>query len=186
MIKMIFSVVVVLFLSSCSTVEVVQNHDTTVDFSTMKTYAWFDVNEPLSGNVRVDKSDVKQYVRKAVEKVLMAKGYIKGAEVEADFLVTWLGAVEKKVTAKNIDHFYRPYGYAALQQDPRWKKENTPTPNEFPEGALILDFLDPASQKLVWRGVGKEKVGKAKTPEEVERVISRIVVQILSTFPSGE
>lgn len=183
MVKQILAVVFFVIACGCTPVQISENHDTTVDFSTMKTYAWLNVNEPLSGDVRIDKNEVKRYVRDAVERVLLAKGYIKGAEEEADFLVTWLGGVEKKVSVKNIDHFYRPYGYSALQQDPRWRRESPLTQVEYQEGSLLLDFLDPASQKLVWRGVGKEQITGTTTSVEAERLISKVVSQILKTFP---
>ncbi len=41
-------------------------------------------------------------------------GYVKDDNGSPDFLITWFGAIEKKVKKESIDHFYSTYGYGSV------------------------------------------------------------------------
>ncbi len=167
----------------CSTVKVTSDYDAGVDFSEMQTYAWLDIATKPGDDVRINNELVKKAVRKAVEKVLHTKGYVKAAGEEADFQITWLGAIDKKIQSDNVSHFYQTYGYGALQRDPQWSKESNLSSREYEEGTLIIDFLDPVKHRPIWRGAGSEKISGDGTEEEAKRKINRVVAQILQKFP---
>ncbi len=186
MYKLIISLLVVFIVCGCSRVKVTSDYDSAVDFSTMKTYAWLQVADSPGNDARINNSLVKESVRKSVEKVLNAKGYVKAATEKVDFRISWLGAIDKKVTSDSISHFYRSYGYGALYHDPQWSKDPTLASREYEEGTLIVDFLDPDNHSLIWRGEGSEKISGENSPDETKRVIHRVVAQILKQFPPNK
>jgi hypothetical protein len=53
----------------------------------------------------------------------------------------------------------------------------------YQEGTLILDFVDPKTDNLIWRGVGKKVVSETTTPEKSDREINDAVEKILKKFP---
>ncbi len=186
MYKLIFSLLVVSIVCGCSRVKVTNDYDSAVDFSTMKTYAWLQVVDSAGNDARINNSLVKDTVREAVEKVLKEKGYVKAETENVDFQISWLGAIDKKVTSDSINHFYRPYGYGALYRDPQWNKDPTLAVREYEEGTLIIDFLDPENHSLIWRGEGSEKISEEKSHKEAKQVIHRVVSQILKQFPPNK
>ena len=50
-------------------------------------------------------------------------------------------------------------------------------------GTLMLAFIDPKSDNLIWRGVGKKVVWEKTTPEKNEKVINTAVEEILKKCP---
>lgn len=177
--------VLMLFAASCSTLEVSSNFNPKTDFSRLKTYAWLnDVDHP-SSNVRVNNELVRNSVREGIEEDLAAKGFIKSEQRDtADFLVTWFGAIEQKLKVENINNFYAPYGYGTLYRDPYWNSNPTVTKTKaYEEGSLIIDFLDPKHQALLWRGTGKDRIEAGQPPETVKRKLKESVRMILANFP---
>ena len=48
---------------------------------------------------------------------------------------------------------------------------------------MDLDFIDPKSKELIWRGWAKGVVGNEKTPEERQKKIEKTVQKILEKYP---
>jgi hypothetical protein len=173
-----------LLVAGCSTIKVGSDYKTNIDFSKFKTYAWLNETDNPSDNVRMNNKMVIDSVRASVERTLNSKGYIKTDNEKADFLITWFGAIEQKMKAQNIDHFYSSYGYGTLYQDPDWNPQSQVTNiKEYEEGSLIFDFLDPESHTLLWRGIGRDKVVEGRPDDVVRQNIDKAVRQILADYP---
>lgn len=180
----IFLGLLVMLFSSCSTVKVESDYSTKVDFSKLKTYAWLNETGHTSDNVRMNNKLVVDSVRDSVENTLNAKGFVKTDSEKADFLITWFGAIEQKIKAQNIDHFYSSYGYGALYQNPYWNPQSEVINiKEYEEGSLIFDFLDPENHTLLWRGIGRDKVVEGRPEDVVRQNIDKAVRQILADYP---
>ena len=54
---------------------------------------------------------------------------------------------------------------------------------EYDEGSLTIDFVDAASQTLLWRGTGTQRFQEYKDPEKASRDIDTLVEKILAQFP---
>ena len=52
-----------------------------------------------------------------------------------------------------------------------------------PEGTLIIDFVEPNSKNLLWRGAAKGVFDNARTPEKRDKMINEAVQKILQNFP---
>ena len=61
-------------LTGCSTLEVSQDYDSTADFSTLKTFTWQDINQPETGDIRVDSPLIDQRIRTVITTNLALKG----------------------------------------------------------------------------------------------------------------
>ncbi len=68
--------------------------------------------------LRVNNDLIVDRVRSAVENNLAAKGYAKVDSASADFVVSWLGGIDKKLQVESIDHFYSPYRVWSIGQRP--------------------------------------------------------------------
>jgi hypothetical protein len=55
--------------------------------------------------------------------------------------------------------------------------------HEFDEGTLTVDFVDAASQQLIWRGTGTQRFKEYDDPEKTSRDINTLVEKIMAQFP---
>jgi hypothetical protein len=183
-IRFIFAAVLLFVCVACSTLSVNTDFNPAYDFSKMKTYAWLQNDSVPSTDARINNDLVIDRVRAAVDKNLTDKGYVKTEAVSADFMVSWLGAIDKKLQMETIEHFYSPYGYGALYRDSYWNDGmRTSTTREYEVGTLVVDILDPKEYKLVWRGTGKDRLKSKKDPEAVTRGINEAISAIMKDFP---
>jgi hypothetical protein len=178
-------VVVLLFVcTACSTLSVNTDFNPAYDFTKMKSYAWLENASVPSNDARINNDLVVDRVRAAVEKNLATKGYVKTEAASADFMVSWFGAIDKKLQVDTIEHFYSPYGYGALCRDPYWNGGmRTSTTREYEVGTLVVDILDPKEYKLIWRSTGKDRLKSKKDPEAVTRGINEAISAIMKDFP---
>ena len=54
----------------------------------------------------------------------------------------------------------------------------------YEEGTLVIDILDPATGKHIWRGYAQAKVDEARSPAEREKRVREAIGLILDRFPS--
>ena len=182
---MIYSVLLTMLLG-CSAKGVKTEYQETSNLVGLKTYGWFKSDTLPGDNVRVNNPKVIEAVRNAVDKNLQQKGYQKVENGKADFLVTWFGAIEKKVQAESIDHFYSGYGYGpvmAVSTSPAKNDGNSAT--EYEEGTILIDILNPAANKVLWRGAGSRRI--LEEPKEGDAVlyIDLVVSKIFNKFPKA-
>ncbi len=173
---------------ACSTLSVNTDYNPAYDFTKLKTYAWLDSGKAPGSDARINNDLVRDRVRAAVERILAARGYLKTSPAAADFRVSWLGGIEKKLQVNSIDHFYSSYGYGALARDPfrGGRAMHTMTTREYEVGTLIIDILDPADHKLIWRGTGEDRIRGTGDPEKTTRGINDAVDAIMKTFPPAK
>ena len=51
------------------------------------------------------------------------------------------------------------------------------------QGALVLDFIDTASNEVIWKGVATVYLSKDLTPEKIDDRVNEAVEKILENFP---
>jgi len=167
--------------ASCTRVQVQTEADLTLDFSGKKTFSWLETSEKPGDDVRINNPDLAVLVRAAIEKNLLKKGFVKSDK--GDFLVNWLGAIEKKVRVESIEHFYSGYGYGTLAGSmPREVAQANPR-TSYEEGTIVIDILDPDKHILLWRGTGKNRLKKGMDKAQVASYVNLSVSEILKGFP---
>jgi len=181
----LLSAVFILALTGCSSIDVKQDFDTTYNFQDFTTYAWLDKDRTRSVDTRINNDLVKNRMISAIESALDAKGFTKVAKDQASFLVEWHGSIDSKLQVDTIDHYYRPYGYGARRgYDPFVHSRSSRTVvSEYDLGTLLIDILDPAEHKLIWRGTGQGIVHDNNEPAEITENIHNAVLEILAQFP---
>ncbi len=143
-----------------------------VDISRFGTYDWIE-------EARHDSEEaerllerfplVDEIVTNTVDSLLQAKGYIKFSS-NPDFRVTYLLAVE---------------GRQVWGRDRQvWGRDRRRS-REFRKGSLILDFIDPATGKIVWSGTEEDLVEEERTPRQRRGVIERGLQRILEGLPAS-
>lgn len=180
----IYCVFLTIFLG-CSATGVKTEYKKISTLAGLQTYDWLQTDSQPGENVRVNDPLVIDAVRNAVEANLEKKGYRKVEGGQADFLVTWFGAIEKKVHVESIDHFYRGYGYGPVAQQMATTGDQGNTTTEFEEGTILIDILNPMAYKTQWRGTGSRRLLKERGEDDAVLYIDRVVGQIFKNFPQA-
>lgn len=158
-------------LAGCVPMTVQHDYDPDVDFSRYRTFTWMPVPENAE-TVKANLSGpfLEKRIRKSVVEALAAKGYARTDDAP-DFLVAYYLNYKSK-TDVNVQA--RGYGY--------WGPRTLDV-NQYKEGTLILDFVDPQTQELIWRGWSISALQPGHSPLEEQELLDIAVSQILKRFP---
>ncbi|ADO69677.1 conserved uncharacterized protein [Stigmatella aurantiaca DW4/3-1] len=172
----------VLALAACAGIETRTDYDPgSVDKLTgYRTYAWLP--SPHTQNSQVYNPIVESRVRKAVEQELQSRGYQEVSQ-NPDFKIGWHGAVDQKLDVQTVDQYY---GYAwDPWYSPFYLGPSVPETRvrEYQEGTLILDFIDAASNKLVWRGTAQAELRESASASKRQERLNEAVHGMLKDFP---
>jgi hypothetical protein len=164
--------------------------DRSADFSTYHTYAWLSGDQEKTGDRRADSSGVDMRIRIAVGTQLRLKGYQALPEGKPDFYVAY--HIGLKDNSPSISTQYYSDGMAGRafshSADTRSAGKPAPAVNEtssssYLTGSLLIDIIDAASQKLVWRGTANGEVDPGLTSQQRDERTKAIVQKVLSHFP---
>jgi hypothetical protein len=170
----LFSVIITaaIFLSGCSTISVHQDYDPEYDFSKLKTFGFI----PLSKEAGIDQLSADK-LGNAIKTELLAKGY--NLSDKADFGIALLFSSKTKT---NVQSYGYGYGYGYYGR-PGYGGMGGVDVTQYDEGTLVIDVIDMAENKLVWRGIGSGAMSQSPTVEERTKNINKAVAQILEQFP---
>ncbi len=169
-----------LVLAACASVPVSTDYDPAFDFRPYRSFAWLEEKQPLTGDLRLDNPLLDQRLREAIERTLIARGYKKSGGA-ADFVVGYHLSLTQRYDVSTLQSHY---GYG-----PGWNRVGYGPADtivtEYEEGTLVIDVVDRAADRLVWRGQAYGRVRESTTPEEREQRVNRVVESILADFPPG-
>ena len=152
-----FATLLAALLVACATttIRVRSESDSSADFSTYRTYAWAPQAKDLS-------ADLDDLIRSEVASQLALRGYEPAASGTADVLVDYHAVVETETATRGA-------GYGRSRTI-RYEK-----------GTLTLEILDPAGQKVLWRGSARDALNLhpgqrygARIPEAVQLILSKL------------
>jgi hypothetical protein len=162
-------------LLGCTQFRIRSDYEESTDFQRLHTYGWRPRPTFESGDPRFDNSIIDARVRATADRVLAAKGYTRVESGSPDFLVGYHAVVRAKTDVATIDRWYgyRGGGFALPHYDVR----------DYDEGTLLIDIIDPASMKLLWRGTATAAVLERADVEKREKRADQAVSDILAKFP---
>ncbi|HTL61400.1 MAG TPA: DUF4136 domain-containing protein [Nitrospira sp.] len=189
--NLVYRLTVVLWAAAACTPspKIGYDFDRGVNFGAYHTYAWLSGDQERTGDRRADSSAVDMRIRIAVGTQLRLKGYQALSEGTPDFYLAY--HVGLKDSSPDISSRYYSDGMAGHafvhSADTRTAGKTPPPPTtESPSyltGSLLIDIVDGASQKLVWRGSAAGDVDPGLTSEQRDERTKSIVTKILSHFP---
>ena len=149
------------------------DHDKSADFSKYKTFTIKEATAAVSPLMR-------ERLVKAIEVGLVTRGLEMVAE-GADLHVVIHTSVgqEKRITSNDM-------GYGGYRGWGGWGGWGTTTVNvqNISVGTLMLDMVDSAGKKLVWRGIATDSI--PKKAQKVEKKIYKAVDKLFRHYPPDE
>jgi hypothetical protein len=114
-----------------------------------------------------------QAIRDAIRQELEARGYRYSPD-GADLDVAYYATAQPQMDIRTFD-----YGY-------NWRYGLPITQTEvytYTEGTVIVDAIDPATHRLMWRGQGRAPV--STNPDDYVKTIRKAVHEIIEKFPTA-
>ncbi len=165
-----------LALAGCApSMRIQTDADPNADFSGYRTYTWLPL--PQGGDRRVNNPTVASRITSAVDATLNSKGLHKQTSGDPDFFVGYHAALQGRTDATTVNTYYG-YGWGA------WGPPYATTAvRYFEQGTLIIDIVDAASMKLVWRGSAEAEIDRAVDEQKRRERANDAVRKIFADFP---
>jgi Domain of unknown function (DUF4136) len=168
-------------LAACaSSVHVRTTADPRVPLTGLHTFAVLETPHRRSGASKTDNDPMLQnsITNRALRRDLItqfeARGYTLDS-VKPDFTVAYYATAHEKVDPLNYDygHDWRP-GW--------WGPISYPDVQQYTQGTVIVDAINPTTKQLEWRGRGVARV--SDDPQAYAKELDRTVAAIVDRFPS--
>ena len=161
--------VLILAGKSSSAQQVAYNYMPGTDFSKYHTFKWVQLTSNVHPNPIVN-----QEIIDAINNALASKGFSLATGDKADIYVGYQCSVDqqRQWTAWGMGGGLRWGGGMATAQS-----------STITNGMLAVDFYDPASQQLLWRGTAAETLNPSGNPQKDQQKLNKGVVKLLKNFP---
>ncbi len=154
-------------LTACAPMQFATDHDRKADFSAYKSYVWTSSIPEKQWERAVREDIMIRRVVEQVEQVLASRGYRKGTDGKADFMVSFTPLLTTRMQTTGYSH----YGWNSMET------------RRIKEAGIQLDVLDGASRKVVWTGFAGGGFQGSLSPQEAEAKVAEAVQGLLSRFP---
>lgn len=176
-----------LFLTGCSSLKVTSDLDKSVDFSSIKTfeyYGWADDSDQILN--RFDKERIENAFGEEFSKRGMSE-----VENEADVIVALYIVTEQKTqttaTTTGMGGGYGGYGYGGYYgYGPGWgwgggMSTTTYHDYDYTVGTLVVSVFDAKKEQLIWTSVGSGTI--KENPDSRGKNIPRVIQAIMGKYP---
>lgn len=178
LLKSLSLVILFITLSSCSSVRVASDYDTSADFNQYKTFAFFKTG--------IDKAEIndldKRRILRAIEHELLSKGLTKSET--PDLLISIFTKSQQRVDVYNNTWGYGRWGWGGFGPWGWGYNWNQPNVSTSVQGHLYIDLIDANKKELVWQGMGTGYLPNNMTKKE-ER-IKEFVAKIMEKYPPNK
>jgi hypothetical protein len=166
------ALVVVLLLLTAGTLtaqQVTYNFMPGTDFAKYHTYKWVEIPSNIHPNQIVD-----QEIRQAINNSLASKGFtlVQGS-APADLYVGYQCAVDQ-------ERQWNAWGMRGLGG------MGQATSSTIQNGTLAVDFYDPNSQQLIWRGQATKTLNPSGNQEKDMQRLNSAVAKLLKNYPPNQ
>lgn len=185
--KLFGAIIVLLSIASCSSIKVVSDVDSSVDFTKYKTfeyYGWADESDKLLNDID----------KRRIESAFADEFYKRGLGIvgkDGDLIVALYIVVEQKTqttaTTTNIGggYGYGGYGgYYGYGPGYGWGMGHSTTQvntYNYEVGTLVVSVYDKAEEKLIWESSGSGEINE--NPKNREKSIPYVVARIMKEYP---
>ena len=158
----------------------VSMQDPTVDLGQYKTY---DFAVVLDTNGKPYQSLESTYLKTAASRELQARGFTRSDD--PDLVVNFSIDTQEKVRSRTVPTASYGIGYDPFYDVyyDGWGTSHETRIEQYTEGKLDIDLIDPRARKVVWQGTTKGRLTK-KDYENVQATLDGAVTEIFAQFPA--
>lgn len=189
--KIISGIFLMAVITGCSTVLVQSDYDREINFTNFHTFDWTTQSENAGSNADQRITLFERRLKKSVDKELTANGFQKQTAERPDFLIAYSIQVEDQVNVLSSGYGYGAYGYRGYGHGYGhhmygYRSRYYGGSRLYAEVTFVLDFVDPESNIVIWRGLYKDEIDESGILIMTEDKITKAVKKILKEFPPDQ
>lgn len=151
---------------SAAAQSVQSDFDRSFRFSDLKTFSFAPqrraATDPLASDTLNDGR-----IRSGLESQLTLSGFRMDKE-ESDFVIAHYVTTKNKLNVQD-------FGYGP----PRWFGSRDIRVNQYSEGTLMVDFIDPKNNQVIWRGRASGTLEMKGVDKKISKSVEKLVKQFL-------
>jgi len=170
----------------CSTLKVDIDYDTAYDFEGKTKYAIAHNDRESDNSLVIDR------VKSAIQESLSKHSFEEVSKDKADLIfvyhvnVTQRSDIRTDYERVGYGSYGYGFGYGGYGGGYGTRIVAVPSTYRWTEGRLIIDALNPKTNKIVWRGVVSDELTRSETtPDEKTKYINDVVTKLLKKFPKN-
>jgi Domain of unknown function (DUF4136) len=143
------------------------DYDRSFDFAKLRTFAFRD-QERREGNLLRANTLVDKRIRDALTRELEERGFRYSPDGRPDFYVAYYAREREREEVENVG-----YGMPL-----RWRWGWGPNiwTRYYTEGSVVVDFIDPINNQLIWRGRVTDTVkGLDQSDKQIKKGVDELV-----------
>jgi hypothetical protein len=163
-------------------------YDPAATFVGLRSYAWVPGQQRRTGDPRVDDSWQDRRMREAIDRQLVAQGFVAVPSEQADFWVGYHVLLRDTVETSTTNTYYgynraRGGGDADLYRG--WFRSGAQSTYQqrHDVGTLTVFIEAPATQEAIWQGFARAEIQPSDDRETRDQRLAKAVVMILEKFP---
>lgn len=169
-------------------VEIKTNQAPNTDFKVFKTYAWLppvpvvkNVAPDAVTNPTLSEEALMPALVSAVDRELAARGFTRASAETADVHVAYFAALS---VGFNQSYLGEHYGYITGWASPiPIGLAPTTNVNVYEKGTVLVDIVDRAAKKAVWRGTALTRIAQEHSVEQRIERINDAVKRMFEKYP---
>ena len=168
--KLFYFLIISVIFSSCSSIKVVTDFDSSVDFSQYSSFAF-----SKSQIEKLEISDLdKKRILSSIENHMESKGYVSSNQPDLIISIDTKSREDVYINRYNDFPYYGWYGPTM---------STTYRPRSRIVGLLYIDIVDAKSGSLLWQGNGSGSLSSNKLTRD--ELIDNFVNRLLENYPSA-
>lgn len=178
------AIIILAFLTGCSSIEVSHDYDQDTNFTKIKTYQWLPESmqsKPKTANFERKSPFLAKRIKRSIENNMLKKGLVI-KDNKADAYITYRMKQNKKTMRQpktkigiGLGSVFN-YGFGSVGFD------LTPETETFQQGHLTIDIQDK-NKNLLWQGKSTSPISEHPTPAETTELINDIIDKLLEEYP---
>ena len=159
-------------VAACAPMQVRTYVPRDADIRKYHTYAWAPAGAFETGDPRLDNNTIFiAHLQSSVARQMARKGWVSAPANQADLIIHFHARIDQRLDLNDVP-------------SDQGNEDSAGGPLVYDKGTLLLDFVEPRSNVLVWRGWAEGSVeGVIDNQAGMNEKIDAAVERILATFP---
>lgn len=180
---LLFLCIITFCLTSCATVQVSQDFDSTYDFKTVHTYNWNkEAQKVTTGLLQEDELLANRFFT-SIDTSLTVQGFTLSET--PDFLVSCNYTITTRLQADSVQPTVG-FGYGRYGRFGGVGIQSGTSVRQYDQGLLIINIHDTKEGKLIWKGNATREVFTHNNPEKLTKSVNEMVQSTLMQFPPSK
>ena len=164
----------------CSGVQVRTTQVPNANVAQLRTFAFMTPVSADTPAAEWDRSPAGQQIHQQIAQDLVAKGYTPAAPgTQPDFLVAYRTHLQQRTDVTSWGYGGDPWAWGWGWGGWAWGGPDVTVTN-YTEGTLVVDFVDPNTRSVLWRGTAMRVINHPENPnpEKVAKAVNKLMDRV--------